>query len=548
MNHNQVGKHGKLRGLDTVNSSSISEGRFGRMFRTLAPANHSEKDLKALANAMVDQSTAPQTIETNNPPDDEENIGNEKNKGISAGYTYLGQFLDHDITFDPASSLQKQNDPNSLEDFRTPRFDLDSVYGRGPDDQPYLYDFLKDGSVKMLLGKKLSGNDDVNSHDLPRNNPLNGESRRALIGDPRNDENVIISQLHGMFLRFHNRVVDFQNSKGLDSNFHLVQKIVRWHYQWIILHDFLPTILGLEMVEEILPHLRNKTSIFDDKPNLCFYEWKTRPFMPVEFSVAAYRFGHSMVRPIYRLNKNKNPRPADPKNPKEERFFIFPDLAGFGEFTDNMAIDWKLFFDYGNKPDPFSKERIQPAYKIDSSLVNPLGHLPPSIASHIPPMPSLAELNLIRGLRLGLPSGQSIARAMGIAVIPDKELKIGKATFDGLKDNTSISEKKELKDLEGNAPLWFYILAEALKNFTDEANILIQGQKINDNLKNKVNSIPVRLGKVGGRIVAEVFIGLLLGDQYSYLNQDPLWKPIPEFMNQDKFGIVEMLSQAHKAL
>ena len=547
MNNKRIGKHGNLRGLDTVNSSSISEGRFGRMFRTLTPADYSVEDLKILSTAMVDQSTAPQTPEDSNPPDDEENIGNTKSKGITAGYTYLGQFLDHDITFDPASSLQKQNDPNSLEDFRTPRFDLDSVYGRGPEDQPYLYAFMEDGSVKMLLGKKLSGNVDANTRDLPRNNPLDGEPKRALTGDPRNDENVIVSQLHGMFLRFHNSVVDFQKSKGLDTSFHAIQKIVRWHYQWVILNDFLPTILGEEMVEKVLPHLKKKTSIFDDKPNLKFYEWKTRPFIPVEFSVAAYRFGHSMIRPIYRLNGIPNPHP-DPQTPKEQRFFIFPALVGFGEFPVDLAIDWKLFFDFGNNPNQFSKERIQPAYKIDTSLVNPLGHLPPSVSSHIPPMPSLAELNLTRGLRLGLPSGQSVAKAMGEIVIPDNELKIGKATFDGLTENKSISDLKQSNNLKDNAPLWFYILAEALKNFTDEANQLIKGKKINDDLKNEVNSIPVRLGKVGGRIIVEVFIGLLLGDHYSFLNQDPMWKPIPEFMNDGKFGIVELISQAGKAL
>jgi hypothetical protein len=532
MNNRNTGKHGKLRGLDSVSSSSIMEGLFGRMFRTLAQANHSTEDLKALATAMVDPSTDPQTPETNNPQDDEENVGNAKSKGISAGYTYLGQFLDHDITFDPTSSLQKQNDPNALEDFRTPRFDLDSLYGRGPDDQPYLYDFIKDGTVKMLLGKTISGNDDPKTKDLPRNNPLNGEPKRALIGDPRNDENVIVSQLHGIFLRFHNSVVDHQKANNLDTSFATVQRIVRWHYQWLILHDFLPTILGEEMVKKVLPDLDKGISFAEAKSNLKFYKWKTRPFMPVEFSVAAYRFGHSMIRPIYRLNEIANPKP-DPKTPKEERFFIFPTLVGFGEFPDNLAIDWQLFFDFGNKPDPFSKKRIQPAYKIDTSLVNPLGHLPKSVSNHIPPMPSLAELNLVRGLRLGLPSGQAVAKAMNIPVIPDKDLRIGKATEDGQKpDKKGVINNKLLTDIspnfKDNAPLWFYILAEALNEFQD-------------------NQTPIRLGPVGGRIVAEVFIGLLLGDNYSYLNQDPLWKPIESFTTKGRFGIVELITQAKKA-
>ena len=150
----------------------------------------------------------PPTPETYNPRDDEENTG------ISAGYTYLGQFIDHDITFDPASFLQKGNDPDSLEDFRTPRFDLDNLYGRGPDDQPYLYQ--SDGKKLLQGARSLTGNGDLLSRDLARNQPdakdVNAP-KRAIIGDPCNDENVIVSQLQGMFIRFHNRMVDLNPKK-----------------------------------------------------------------------------------------------------------------------------------------------------------------------------------------------------------------------------------------------------------------------------------------------------------------------------------------------
>src|SRR5438552_3843223 len=192
--------HGDIRGLEGVRSSQQFEGRFGRMFRTLPPARFDEKDLRSLASKIVAEAEAEQTPETQ--ADDEENAG------ISAGYTYLGQFIDHDLTFDPASSLQRQNDPDGLTDFRTPRFDLDCLYGRGPDDQPYLYQ--ADG-VRMLLGRKLTGSatDPGGTRDVPRNTPgEDGQSanapRRALIGDPRNDENVIVSNLQSTLLRFHN--------------------------------------------------------------------------------------------------------------------------------------------------------------------------------------------------------------------------------------------------------------------------------------------------------------------------------------------------------
>src|SRR5450432_380586 len=159
-------RHGILRGLNATSLSNTSEGRFGRMFRTLPHAKFDENALAKLADEMCAEKDPP-TPETDNPRDDEENTG------ISAGYTYLGQFIDHDITFDPASFLQKENDPDSLEDFRTPRFDLDNVYGRGPDDQPYLYQ--SDGKKLLQGARALTGNGDPRSRDLARNQPDAGD-------------------------------------------------------------------------------------------------------------------------------------------------------------------------------------------------------------------------------------------------------------------------------------------------------------------------------------------------------------------------------------
>lgn len=238
MSTRHIKKHGFVRGLDSARASNSFEGRFGRMFRTLPkaqfPIDENQIDpLEILANAM--------SAALENPPTDEEDLDDEEGL-IHAGYTYLGQFIDHDITFDPASSLQKENDPDALVDYRTPAFDLDNIYGRDPDDQPYLFE--ADGK-KFILGNQLIGSDfDVNTKDLQRNNPSSG-NRRAIIGDPRNDENVIISQLQGMFLRFHNRMVDVCPNK----DFNFIQQMVRWHYQWVVLNDFLPTIIGQKNLE-----------------------------------------------------------------------------------------------------------------------------------------------------------------------------------------------------------------------------------------------------------------------------------------------------------
>src|SRR4051812_7206618 len=213
--------HGGVRGADHAPHSPSFEGRFGRMFRALQPAIFTPHALHELAKAMVAEHEADPTPETT--------VDNEENQGIAAGYTYLGQFIDHDLTFDPASSLMKQNDPDALVDFRTPRFDLHNLYGRGPDDQPYLYE--ADGR-HFQLGRPLTGSvTDPQARDLPRHVSETGgpDARaRALLGDPRNDENTIISQLHSVFLRFHNKLAD----SHADKSFEEVQQLVRWHYQW----------------------------------------------------------------------------------------------------------------------------------------------------------------------------------------------------------------------------------------------------------------------------------------------------------------------------
>jgi Animal haem peroxidase len=532
--------HGStLRGAEFPPKSSMFEGKFGRMFRTLPSATFSEKALAALGSAMTAEfeKDGP-TPETES--DDEENTGgpSSNDKGIAAGYTYLGQFIDHDLTFDPASSLQKNNDPEALVDFRTPRFDLDCIYGRGPDDQPYLY---RDDALHMLLGRKVFGSAfDPNTRDVPRNTPESGEPARALIGDPRNDENTIVSQLQSTMLRFHNRVIDFLTQRdGSPPTFEKAQQEVRWHYQWLVLHDFLPTIIGTEVLYSVLPELQDESKgipFSSFSPKLKFFRWKEEPFIPVEFAVAAYRFGHSMIRPVYRLNTSNS-----------DRFFIFPvkdkngnltdGLTGFKSFPEDRAVDWTLFFNIDKNRPELGPERIQPAYKIDTSLVNPLAFLPPSVAKDIP---SLAERNLKRSLRMGLPSGQSVARLMGLPVIPDEQLRVGKANAADAANNPSITEISI--EFSNSAPLWYYILAESQQEVQKAAQELPSNPTPQDT--EKVNRIPVQLGPVGGRIVGEVFVGLLYGDSHSYLRQHPCWKPIPEFCREGRFGIAELILQA----
>src|SRR5712672_3487602 len=204
-------KHGTpLRGLMSAKNSPLFQGRFGRMFRSLPAAKFGATDVENVANLTklgVAMSSGLDPVKDGR--DDEES-------GIPSLYTYFGQFIDHDITFDPVSTLQKQDDPDALTDFRTPAFDLDNVYGRGPDDQPYMYD----GPREFLKGAPLT-NGDPEATDLPRNAARPG---RALIGDPRNDENAIVSQLQGLFHRFHNRAAKDHPKKQFEE----IQKQVRF--------------------------------------------------------------------------------------------------------------------------------------------------------------------------------------------------------------------------------------------------------------------------------------------------------------------------------
>jgi len=374
---------------------------------------------------------------------------------IAAGYTYLGQFIDHDITFDPTSQLGRANDPDALHDFRTPRLDLDSVYGSGPRDQPYLYDWGDDAhpGVKLLIGPVGRG-----PADLPRN-----AHGTALIGDPRNDENVIVSQLHLLFLKFHNRVVDHLAAQPLDGDalFEEAQRLVRWHYQWVVRHDFLPTVVGDALTFE--------RGLFgaDD-----------RPFMPVEFSGAAFRFGHTMVREDYVLNDDSGAVP--PFRLARGKRAGSQHLGGFRPLAQDLVIQWARFFDV-----PGEKNQVQMSMRLDTSLETVLKKVPPDGKA-------LARLNLQRGRALGLPAGGDVAEALGVPRLTKAQLKLG-----------AITDADARTALEEATPLWYYVLREA-------GTEGIGGR---------------HLGPVGGRIVAEVLIGLLEADLSSYLRHYPDWRP-----------------------
>ena len=501
--------------MKKVPLSEIMEGRFTRLFPGVPAATFEQADLEKLAELM--------TAKQEDTPSPETEVDPEENQGIDSAYTYLGQFVDHDLTFDPTSHLREfltEAQLKALVDFRTPRFDLDNVYGRGPDDQPYMYD---PEGLHLLLGAPMSGN----PFDTGAVQPPRGPSGRALIGDPRNDENRIVAQLHSTMLRFHNTVADRLLADKPDTTFAEIRNQVRWHYQWVLVNDFLPTIINAATI----------TSIFPDPYHPEFRIHKLAhqrhlELMPVEFSVAAYRFGHSMIRPQYRLNTSIERRPIFSKHFDQDA----ADLGGFRPIPSDWAIDWQFFIDIGDTDtgdsldDPITR-KPQKAYKIDTSLVSPLHDLPPAVAVN----PSILALrNLLRGAAFELPSGQAVAHAMGEPVLRNDQVVIGKATAEDEADQVLLSDVAP--GFRDNAPLWTYVLSEA--QVTSWANL---PPDVDNATK---DATPIRLGPVGGRIVGEVFAALLLGDRTSYLNADHTFTPIPEFTKSGTFGLAQLINVA----
>lgn len=528
--------HGAIvRGLDSVARQPEGFGRFGRMFPELAPARYGKTladdqvVMRDVAATMINPEADIASITTAEPIDE--------NVSIPAGYTYFGQFVDHDLTFDTGSSLDRETDPSAVEDFRTPRLDLDSVYGRGPDDQPYLYN----DDLTLKLGRNIAADGVAQRFDLPRapmdQSRKTGGCERALIGDKRNDENILVAQIHGLFLQLHNKLMKQAVAGGAQPEevFSHVRRRVRWHYQWVVIHDFLRRIVGEETHAAVWNDGDIDLRFFD--PRSAAY-----PFMPVEFSVAAYRLGHSMVRPAYQLNRFLSGVLSGDRFPIFKPTAACDDLTslnGFRPIPDQWGLDWDFFFDLGaGRPEPGEPQIPQPSYRLDSLLVLPLKDLPDHQREQDVARRSLAALNLLRSLVLGLPSGQAVARRMGIVPLSDEQLWVATGNLQGDGAMASLRQARadlleKHRSLKNNAPLWYYVLREAE---------ILATEQVNDG--NGVLTVGgVHLGPVGGRIVAETILGLLACDDQSFLVQHPLWQPeIPVRDAQWGFQISDIIA------
>jgi Animal haem peroxidase/TAT (twin-arginine translocation) pathway signal sequence len=419
---------------------------------------------------------------------------NPDNPTMTAGSTFVEQFVDHDITFDQTSTLGVPQNPLISRNTRTPALDLDSVFGGGPGVRPDLYVHNTDGSV----GPRLKLGSGGVHEDVPRVANSDG-TYMALLGDPRNDESVIIAGLHCAHILFYNRVLDelsehdlrhFPAARHADRSnryvrFLIAREVTLWHYQWLLVNEHLPQIAGQAVINDVLR-----------RGNRFYRPPAGKAFMPIEFAAAAYRFGHSMVRPSYRANFTSGT--GDSTSPTANPFFALvfdpsepafsgpvshdrADLLG-GYPAPRRYIGWQTFFDLGD-------DQVKNNKKIDTTISSVLFTLPlPAIAPHTQTSPTvLPQRNLLRQLTWGLPSGQAIARTMRLPRLGPSELS----------DIASVH-----KPFATTTPLWYYILAEA--------EHMAGG---------------VHLGPVGGRIVSETLIGLLRADPTSYLNAHPHFHP-----------------------
>lgn len=431
---------------------------FGRLFPDLPPFAEASE---ALGAAFVDMGRPGGLLDAGDDlaagpveliADPSLSLVNRDNPEHTAGTTFVGQFVDHDLTFDASSPLGRVADPARSPNSRTPLLDLDSLYGGGPVASPQLYE--RDRAKLRLESGGLF-------EDVPRD-----ASGSAVIGDPRNDEHLIVSGLHAAFIRFHNAVVDLVREEGRVRGrrvFAEARRRVTWHYQWMVVNEFLPQIVGQRLVDKVLRRRRHF------RPRA--------PFMPVEFQGAAYRFGHSMVRPSYRANlagDEGEPFFGLIFDPAAEGQADPADLRG-GARASRRFVGWQTFFDFGDG-------EVKPNKRIDTTLSSPLFDLPLGAIPSGDPPTSLVTRNLLRHVTWSLPSGQDVAAAMGVAPLGPDDLS--ELHGYGL-------------GLERSTPLWYYVLKEA--------EVVADG---------------LRLGPVGGRIVAECLVGVIQLDPRSYLRSD----------------------------
>ncbi|MGK5632238.1 peroxidase family protein [Streptomyces sp. URMC 123] len=519
--------------------------RFSRLSREKG-VQLGEEARAALAEAMTSPEPGP-------APDSQ--------PGVPAGYTYLGQFVDHDLTLD--NTRVGLGEPVSVEELmqgRSPALDLDSVYGLGPRHASSSRFYEPDGRLRTgdTVGTGFPpglppANTDQKGFDLPRAGEAAGgtraDRRAPLIPDARNDENLAIGQLHLAFIRFHNRVHQWLAERGMPEPliFRSARDLVVKHYQWMLRTDFLPRVVDPEIVARVFAHGRR----FVEPPAGTPGPFRAatpgdRPTMPIEFSVAAYRFGHSMVRESYQWNRvfNGNGGPGGPATlgalfrfsgtsgnlspgPDDLSDLDDPESGALLRLPSNWIADFRRLFDFteaGRDDLAVPDREFNVARRIDTRLVDPLAALPTgSFAERGRPAPppahrNLAFRNLTRAAMVELATGPQMAREMGIEPLTADQILVGHGNGGALLDGLPEPMRRDIVE---HTPLWFYVLREAEVN----------------------PRRPGRLTGVGGHLVAEVFHRAMEGSAVSIVRQ-PHWRPTLPAARRREFTMADLLLYA----
>ena len=475
----------------------LSPFKFGRMFRKAAELP--EPQQKEMIEALKDLGWA-MNAESHQKED----------SNIPSGYTYLGQFIAHEITFDKSENVMEPNPDN----WRSPHIDLDSLYGDGPEDPASAKVFEAD-LVKLKIGPTTENASLKRRfwNDLPRQS-----SKEAILIDPRNDENLATAQTHVAFIAFHNKVVDLLRGSCPDGElFKLARREVVRHFQWIILKDYLPRIVDEEVLDCVIQH----------QPRWFTVEKDEDLFMPLEFSAAAFRMGHSMVRDRYEWNDYHSSARSGGA-PQVCQLFdhtrFSSNLGAKPTLDSDWVIDWRRFynfteFDY-DRPEPGGNfaRKIDPSFDLHLDRIQGYPHHELTGKDR-----SITVRNLLRGFALRLPTGEQVAEYMGLTPLSPADIAGG-----------PHQKCLDVPLLKGKTPLWYYILKEAELMGKDG-----------------------RLGPTGSRIIAETFVCIIKHSSYSIFDA-PEWRPLrsrrkaqsfsPRFEMADLLdiaGVVDPINTAH---
>lgn len=421
------------RARETAESAPVSS--YGRLFPDLPSFTADEEFLLALGRAGG-------VCDCAEPNDSAESLST-----VAAGWPFFGQFVGHDITAD-RSAIASRVDPSRLKNARSAQLNLECLYGDGPVGHAFMY--RRDDPAKLLTA---SGGRDV----------LRNAEGTAIIGDPRNDSHVVISQLHLRFVDAHNAFVDRARAAATSEGdlFDVAARELRWHYQSVVLNEFLPSLIGRRLTDELLCD------------GCRFYRPSGTAYIPLEFADAAYRYGHSQIRQRYVLRGGGAAHP------------LFPDLIGFRPVPADCVVDWACFFDDG------SRNTAQRAKRIDGRMVKALIELPVAIVgdTEVEAYHSLAMRDLQRGQHVGLPSGESLAKLLGETPLSGDEIGAVRAGW------------------RGETPLWYYILREADVRCAGNALGPVGGRIIGEVLVGLLDHDPtsVRFAPADWRPVATLF-------------------------------------------